>query len=188
MSGTLQLVVLIAAAFGALGYILFKVIVPTAQLITDAKNMLPYLRFLPILEDIAAQFGTDSGSTIKDQMNRVEAHAQEVAESTAQLAKDNFATNRTSITEIQAAVESLRILSAEDRKLAREDRQALVDIVRSGARMEASDARTEASGKRIEAADVVVAADLAATQKRADEVHKDEPPGTAADEASKSGE
>lgn len=195
VSSTLQLIVLLAAAFGALSYILIKVVVPTAQLITDAKHMLPFLKFLPILEDIAAEFGTNSGSTMKDQLNRVEKHAEEVAETTAQLAKDNFATNRASITEIQAALGTQRELLAEDRKLAREDRQALLDILRSGERVEASGiladasrARTEASGERMEAADAVVAEDLAETQRRADAVLDHEPPGAAADAASQSPE
>lgn len=195
MSSTLQLVVLIAAAFGALSYILFKVVVPTAQLITDAKNMLPYLKLLPILEDIAAQFGTDSGATMKDQLNRVEEHAEQVAAENARLAKEIGAANRASITEIQAAIGTLRELSGEDRKLARDDRQALLDILRSGERVEASGiladasrARTEASGERMEAADAVVAEDLAETQRRADAVLDHEPPGSAADAASQSPE
>lgn len=195
MSATLQLIVLVAAAIGALGYILFKVVVPGAQLITDAKMMLPYLKFLPMLAEITAQFGPDSGQTIKDQMNRVEQHAQEVAEANARLAKEIGAANRSSITEIQAALGAMR-------ELAREDRQALLDILRSGmrmeaasaladesrARMEASGERVEASGVRTEAADAVVAEDLAETRKRADEVHEDEAPGSAADAASQSPE
>lgn len=88
-----------------------------------------------------------------------------------------------------------RELARGDRDLARDDRvlasdalEQLVALLASATRTEESGARTEASGARIEAARAVVAEDLAKDKQRADEVADHEPPGTAADAASRASE
>lgn len=193
---SLQFIVLIAAVFGALGYLILKVVVPGAKLITELVATLPYLKLLPILETIKTEFSSDSGFTIRDALNRIEVHAEE----NKQMAIDVAKSNRDSITELQAAMIAVRELARDDRDLARKDREQLMELMKSGARVEASGvrmeefgvrseasgARTEASGARTEAADAAVADDLAKSQQRADGVHEEAESGQAADAASQS--
>lgn len=162
---------------------------PGAKLITELVATLPYLKHLPILEEIKLEFASDSGLTIKDALNRIETHAEE----NRQMAIDVAKANRDSITELQAAMLAVRELARDDRDLARKDREQLMELMKSGARVEASGVRmeefgvrSEASGARTEAADAVVADDLAKSQQRADDVHDDAEPGQAADAASQS--
>lgn len=203
MSATVQFVILISVLGPALAYVLTKVIVPGAQLIIDTKQMIPFLRYLPILEDIqtvlptiamiAKEFTTDSGSTLKDDIVELKQHAQEnrkAAAASLAAAAEYARTNRQSITELQGAMAAVKELARDDRQLAREDRQVILGAIDQLARVEASGARTEASGERVEASGVRteaaaahVADDLAAREKRADEVPPGEAPGTAADAA-----
>jgi hypothetical protein len=211
MSSTLQMIGLIGGAIIAFGVIWQKAVLPAAHLITDAQKMLPYLKLLPLLEDITAQFGPDSGHMMKDAINRLEGHAEDNKALTEQFA----AANRALINELQREVGVMRELSKDDRDLARKDRQQLLDILRSSVRIEESGVRTEASGVRVEesgvrteasgvrveksgarteasdarteAADRAVAKDLAAAQDRADKA-EEEDPGGAADAASRSPE
>lgn len=81
-----------------------------------------------------------------------------------------------------------RELARGDRDLARDDRVLASDALARLVDLLASATRTEESGARIEAARAVVAEDLAATKKVADEVADHEPPGSAADAASRSPE
>lgn len=212
-----------AGLLAALAFLLWKVILPAAKGITvfneEVVPNIQYMKLLaqlaPVLEvlnEIAGQFRTDSGSTLKDTTNRLEEHAQasRIAAEENRLAAVEFArANRESITALQIEMGTVRELAKEDRRLARGDRdlardalEKILDLVasaarteESGARQEAagllaekSRARTEASGARIEAADAIVAEDLAAQQQRADDVESHEPPGTAADAASQSPE
>jgi hypothetical protein len=205
----IDLLLLIASVFGALIFLLWKVIIPAAKGITvfneEIVPNIQYMKLLaqlaPVLEvlnEIAAQFRTDSGSTLKDTTNRLEQHAEESKKSAEdnRLAAVEFArVNREAITTLQIEMGTIRELANEDRKLAREDRdlardalEKILSLIASGVLADESRARTEASGARIEAADAIVAEDLAAQQQRADDVHSDEPSGSAADAASQSPE
>lgn len=225
MSSTLPLIVVIAAGIVTIigaGAALVKIIIPLSKGITDFREkIVPNVDYMPLLADISpmiatlrsieAEFTGDSGATIKDAMDRLEQHATqaEAAAANSLRAATEFArVNRESITQLQAAMLSVRELAAGDRKLATELRDEVLGAVRSlarveasglrmeasgerveasGARTEASGARTEASGARTEAADEVVAHDLAARERRADEV-SGELPGAAADAAFQSAE
>lgn len=214
MSGALPLVVVIAAGIitiiGAIAAIV-KIVIPLSKAITDFREKVaPNVQYMPLLVDISsvlptlrsieAEFKGDSGSTLKDAMDRVERQGRENAAAAAAslAAATEFARiNRESITQLQAAMLSVRELASDDRQLAREDREQILGAVRSLARVEASGSRTEASGERVEASGVrteasglrrevaaeLVKDELAATQKRADDVHDDDAPGTAADAA-----
>lgn len=194
----------IVLVVGVLTALLKTVIVPGAKGITTFnEDIAPNVKYMPLLaqlgpmlaavEDIAKQ-----GSTQRDTMDRLEKHGQEnkrAAEEARATAVEFARLNRESITALEVAMGTVRELAKEDRQLAREDRdlardayQGMLSLAESAARTEESGARTEASGARVEAASAVVAEDLAATQKRADDVHADEPPGTASDAASQSPE
>jgi hypothetical protein len=221
---TIDVVLAIASAGAAAAWILFKVIIPGAKGLTifneEIAPNVKYHKFLPKLaildrvmaklEDVAAQFTPNSGTTLKDTADRLEGYAaaaREVAESAREAAEsalaaaDQWATaNRTQLTvlgdhlmALQAQMSSVKELARDDRELARKDRdeardlhKRIAELAESAVRADESRARTEASGARIEEAGRVVAEDLAATQKRADEVPSEEPPGTAADAASQS--
>lgn len=214
MDATLQLIILLAGGATALGILFKKVVFPTASLIVETKRMLPFLQHLPILADlqkvfptlaaIAAEFSTNGGSTLKDDIMALRKHAEEnrdaAAASMAAAAKYSEA-NRALIAEMQVQLAAAKELAADDRKQLREDRDVMRDAVRalgrveesgvrteaSGERVEASGARTEAAEARMEAADQIVASDLAQREKRADG-HTGEPPGAAADAAFQSAE
>jgi hypothetical protein len=207
MDSTLQLIVLLAAAATALGVLFKKVILPSAQLIVETKRMLPFLQHLPILEDlkkvlpilvdIAAQFRTDSGSTLKDDINVLRQYAEENRDAAAAsmtaaaesmtAAAEYARVNRALITEMQIAMAATEMRQKEAAQQLREDRDMMRDAVKALVRVEASGERVEASGARTEAADEVVASDLAAREKRADDM-SGQAPGVASDAALQSGE
>jgi hypothetical protein len=137
------------------------------------------------------------------------AAAEAAAIAAADSATRYAAANAAGINALEILVGTIKEHAKDDRDLARGDRDLARDALRqmveltasaarteeSGVRQEAagelakeSRQRTEASGARIEEAGRVVAEDLAATQKRADDVHPDEAPGAAADAASQSPE
>lgn len=191
--GSIEVLLAIAAALAALGFMLFRVVVPTARGITTFNDdVVPHLKYLPLLADlkpvlstltaIAGEFASDSGSTLKDAMDRLE---HETAEN--RLVADEFArANRAHIAALEIAMGTVKELAAEDRLLARSDRDLARDAYAKMVALVESALRTEQSGARIEAARAVVADDLAATQQRADDVRPGEPPGAAADAASQS--
>jgi type II secretory pathway component PulM len=70
-------IVLGGAVLSALGYLWKKLVKPMAKFITEADQMIPLLSALnetfkhnptafAVLDDIAAQFRTDSGSSLRD--------------------------------------------------------------------------------------------------------------------------
>lgn len=200
MDGTLPLIVVIAAGIitiiGA-STALVKVIIPLSKAITDFREKVaPNVQYMPLLEDIAqvlpmlrsieAEFTGNEGSTLKDAMDRLEAHAEEAGQAAAAslaAATEFSRINRESITRLEAQVMTVRELASDDRELARRDRESMLGAIRSLGRVEASGERVEASGVRSEEAAATVAHELAATQQRADDVHNDEAPGAAADAA-----
>lgn len=81
-----QIVLLVAGLIVALGVIVKKGILPAAKVISSAERDLPVLRDLTdqlhdipdsfkILKEIIAQFRTDSGSSLRDVVNRLEGAA-----------------------------------------------------------------------------------------------------------------
>lgn len=208
MGGTLTQIVVIAGGFtivlGAVTAFVVKLVIPFSKAVTDFREkIVPNVDYMPLLRDlervlatvtsIEAEFTGDSGSTMKDAMDRLELLAKQAAlgaEASLAAATEFSRINRESITQLQASMLAVRELASDDRKLAREDREQILGAVRSlarveasGERVEASGVRTEASGVRSEAAAAMVKDELAATQQRADDVHDDEAPGTAADAA-----
>lgn len=184
-------------------------VVPNVKYMPHLAKLDPMLE---ILEEVVAQVRTDSGSSLLDIVERLEGYARENREAAAEAkqasvqaeraaaavsaALDEFASaTAVALTGIEVLMGTAKEHSQDDRALARNDRDLARDALRSmrkllesAERMELSGARTEASGARIEADQAVVAEDLAATQRRADEVAEHEPPGTAADAASQSPE
>lgn len=205
---SVDLLLLVAGVLAALAFLLWRVIIPGAKGITvfneevapNVKYMkdLPKLnRVLSVVEEIAGQFRTDSGSTLKDTTDRLERHAEkalEVAEANRLAAVELARINRESITALEVAMGTVRELAKEDRDLARRDRdlarderQRTLELLASALRTEASGVRVEESGARAQADRAVVAEDLAADKQRADDVKSSEP-GAAADAASQSPE
>lgn len=162
----------------ALGVIWKKVIQPLARFITLTEEMLPLLRNLTtafkdtphafeVLDEIVGQFRTDSGSSLKDQVNRLEAAAerQEIAAQKAEANADH----------LKVGVASQKELAEDDRK---QLRKLLVEL---GINAQAMASLSEAvEGIKKDAK--TVADDLSAAHKRADEV-SDQPHGAAADAA-----
>lgn len=151
-----------------------KVLKPGARLIMLGERAVPLLEDLTtvfqgkpnafkVLNEIAAQFSTDSGTTLRDVVNRLEDAAVE---------------NKQSSELLKVGVEASRLLAEQDR----EQLQRLIVLLdRLQVRVDAS----AATGKRIEAAAVEVADDLAKAHKRADEVAHGGDAGEAADAASR---
>lgn len=179
-------IVYVAAGVAAVYFVVTKILLPGSKLLISLEKAIPFLKLLPILEDIAAQFRSDSGSTLKDSTNRLEASI----EASNKMAKDFAATNRSAIDALQIAMGVMQELAKEDRSLAREDRQQLLAMLQSqsrqeavGVRQEASSARQEASDERSEAATAVVASDLKQAQESAAVAQDSQDPGAAADAA-----
>jgi hypothetical protein len=164
----------ILAAVGLVGAIWRKVLRPLLRVFATLEALFPLLVELQqqlggtpgafaILREIVGQLRTDSGSSLRDVVNRLDA----AAAANAQAAE---------ILKVGVAVQNE--LAREDRQLAREDRQRAADLF---ALVKASGA----TGLRIEAAAEHVAEDLAARHQRADEVSPDQPAGSASDAANR---
>ena len=159
MTEALPLVVVIAAGIitviGA-AVALTKIIIPLSKAITDFREKIaPNVVFMPLLADldqvlptlrsIEAEFKGDSGSTLKDAIDRLEKHAKDNAAAAANslsAATEFSRINRESITQLQAAMLAVRELASDDRQLAREDREQILGAVRSLARVEACGVRS----------------------------------------------
>jgi len=112
-------IVIAAAVVTASGVLWVKLIRPLANLITMVGKLLPLLTVLTdtfkdnpdafkVLEEIAAEFRTNDGSSLKDQVNRIEqigVQATAVAEA-ARVAAD----------ELKVGVEARRLMAEQDRK------------------------------------------------------------------------
>lgn len=166
-----QMVLGASALILAIGVIWGKVIRPAAKLITTTEEMLPLLRELTtefknsphafaVLDEIVAQFRTDSGSSLRDAVNRLDAAA----------------------VESKAAAESLKIGVETVRQLAELDRAQIQRLIilldRLAIRVDAG----TAASTRIEQHAVGVAEDLAAAHRRANAVEPGDH-GAAADAA-----
>lgn len=155
----------------AIGVIWRQFLKPTLDFYATAKQLVPLLmkindvfggdpNALDVLYDINKQFTTDSGSSLKDQINRLEAAA----------AKQ------------EANAEHLKVGVASQEALARDDREQLQKmLVEFGVNARLMTTLTK-HVEEIQKNARGVADDLAAAHKRADEV-SDQPHGAAADAA-----
>lgn len=111
-----QLIVSAAAVVMALGT-LWKVVLPGAKLIAEAALMLPVARdllkqfgdapgALSVLREIAAQFRTDSGSSLRDVVNRLEATSERI-EGRAKTLELRDEEDRTTVARLAAVVNAL---------------------------------------------------------------------------------
>lgn len=111
-----QLIISAAAVVMALGT-LWKVILPGAKMIAEWAVIMPVLRdlakqfggtpgALEVLKQVAAQFRTDSGSSLRDQVNRLEAASQRI-EGRAQTLEMRDEEDRTRAARLAAAVDVL---------------------------------------------------------------------------------
>lgn len=141
-----------------------KVVKPTLHFFATAEEMLPLLRTLTkefkgspeafrTLNEIASQFHTDHGTTLRDVINELQV----------------------SSTDLRQRAEASKIL---DEQLAAQIARLTVKVDENTATTEAA----AATSKRIEVANSGVAHDLAARSKRADEVEGGDA-GAAADAA-----
>lgn len=167
-----------AAIVTAVSVIWTKAIKPVARLIASTDKMLPLLQSLTevfkdtphafeILDEIVRQFRTDSGSSLRDVVNRLEDAAKLQQSATEKAA--NIADS------LKVGVEAARLLAGLDR-------DKLQDMILLLDRLKTKVDTGIATGIRNENRAIGVAEDLAAAQKRADEVESGEA-GAAADAA-----
>lgn len=182
-----EVIIGISVLIGAISVIWAKVLKPGARLIAQLEKTYPLLVTLTdvfegganfsVLDEIADQFKSDSGSTLKDAMNRLEL----------------------TVSEAKAIADGLRLSSEVSKALAEQDRDQLrrvellvarltdhvTDIAAADAiakeKVEGVAAALAASERKVEG----VAADLAAGRDRADQVPPSSNPGEAADAASR---
>lgn len=163
----------IAAVITAVGVIWSKVLKPGARLIAQLEKTYPLLVKLTdvfedgdgftVLHEIADQFKTNSGSSLRDAIDRL----------------------TTMVTEARTAADELRLGSEVSRQLAALDRDQLRRVELLLARL--TDHVTEmATGDAMAKLKVEeVAADLAKSHQQADQIDPSSYPGEAADAASR---
>lgn len=155
----------------AIGVIWKQFLKPTLDFYVTAKEMVPLLKHLTkvfgddpnaltVLEDIARQFKTDSGSSLKDQVNRLEV-AAEKQEANAE--------------HLKIGVETQKSLAQDDRE---QLRKLLIEFGVNAQKMSDLGSMLEHIQKNAAG----VAHDLAESHRRADQV-SDQPHGAAADAA-----
>lgn len=151
MSGWPAWVVAAAAAVTALGILWRRVVHPTIRLVSQVNTAIPVLQDLTgtfkdspgtfkVLDEIAAQFRTDSGSSLRDVVNRLE-----------------------------VAADRLRVGAETARQLAERDRVEVRNLLTNVDRLAVVLQTVVESGERTEAGDAVVAENLVDSQARADE-------------------
>lgn len=168
-----------AALLTAAGIIWTKFLRPTLRFYGTASEMVPLLRHLTtvfgddpsaltVLEEIARQFKTDSGSSLKDQVNRLE----------AAIGRQEEAAKR-----VESDAEQLKVGVATQKALAEDDRRQLQALlVELGVNARAMAVLGE-SVNDIQKHARNVADDLREAHRRADEIIG-QPHGAAADAAS----
>jgi len=160
--GTVLLIILTTAAtLTALGVIWRKGIKPLARFISTAEQMIPLLvsfnavfknnpSGFKVLNEIAAQFRTDSGSSLRDAVNRLEVAAEENRVAALE--------NRNAADALKIGVEAQRLLDIQDREMIR---ALTLKLDRVNTRVTES----AATGIRLEEGAAHIAEDLAARQK-----------------------
>jgi hypothetical protein len=192
----------------AAGVIVTKGLRPIFKFGARAEVMLPLMQemtikfrdvpaIFDIVVEIVGQFRTDSGSSLRDVVNRLEDSAKVSAEAIEKL--DRAATdNRVAAEVLKVNVEAVRQLAAQDRAFSAQDRTQLVKLltdltvltVKVDTSMQAIEhIKTQASGVAVDLAVAQlavdgVAADLAKSHQRADEAPAGDA-GAAADAASR---
>lgn len=190
----LQVIIGAAALVTAIGVLWKKVISPGARLVHTMELMLPLLNKLldafkdspdgafKVLQEIAKEFRTDSGSSLRDLANRLEATAK---------------INQTNIEILKSGLDVLRIAYEATKQVETIGRDKIQELAVSIALLRLKVEEGTASGLRMEENAAVIAGnlaiaqeavdgvkdDLAAAHKRADETHHTAPAGTAADAA-----
>ena len=175
MNGWPAWIVAFSVLVTAVGLLWRQVVKPIIRLVRNVNTAIPVLSDLTgtfkdspgtfqVLDEIAAQFRTDAGSSLRDVVNRIEVAAKEAAE----------------------VVDRLRVNAQSDRQLAERDRVELQNVLRNMEGLATVLQTVVESGRRTEAGDAQVAEDLAGSQARADEAEG--PAGHAADEASRTPE
>lgn len=172
-----------AAVVVAVGVIWRKVLEPLFDVAVESKRTLPVLRavtdtfggdpsVLLVIREIAAQFRTDSGTTLRDIVNGLADSAEQ---------------NRRAVDLLRIAAEGARALSEADR--VRIDR-FIMALDRIDLKVDANTLRIQVVGDsvadhRVENADrdAVVAEDLEASHLRAEAAPPGSEPGEAADAA-----
>lgn len=165
-----QIIIGISAVVIALGVIWTRVLKPGAKLVTTTDEMLPLLRDLSnafrntphafeVLDEIVSQFRTDSGSSLRDVVNRLDVAAGE---------------NKSAAEVLKVGVETVR-------QLAQQDREQLMRLIVLLDRLTIRVDDVTKTGHRIELQAEHVAGDLAGAHRRANEVVG--APGAAADAA-----
>lgn len=161
----IQVLVALAAFVTAVGVLWTRVLRPVARGLAHAERMVPLLQELTeqlhdtpnsfaILKEIIAQFRTDSGSSLRDAINRIEAAAND---------------NRVAAQVLSVNLEATKQLAAQDRsQIAR--LLVLLDRVNAKVDIQAMEAG-------------VIADNLEATHSRAEAQDESSPPGKAADAA-----
>lgn len=195
-----QVVLALAALVTAIGVLWTKVLRPGAKLISTTEEMLPLLRTLTttfrdtpasllVLRDIANQFSTDSGSSLRDVVNRLEATSVETKSLLEMAAREL----RQSDEALKVGVETTKQLAAIDRE---SQRQLMLEVSRLTTQISEISAtgiidRAQIASnlkdreQKVDKASDSVAADLAASQGRAEAigVTGSQGPGAAADAA-----
>jgi len=154
-----------AAVVTALGALWVKLIRPLAHLITLTGKLLPLVKVLTttfeehpdafkVLAEIAAEFRTNDGSSLKDAVDRIE-EASTQARLVALEAKQ-------AADELKIGVEARRLMAEQDRKNLQE---LFLKLDRVSVKVD----NGVAAGERMEHAQEIVAEDLAAAHRRADE-------------------
>lgn len=169
----LTIIIGVGAGLTALATVWRLLIKPTAELIVLQQSALPLLRVLvrvwgadpsrlDVLDQIAEQFRTNGGSSLRDVVNRLDAAAT---------------VNATAAEVLKVQVEASRLLAVQDRE---QMTRLLVLVDRLTVKVDAGAVQQE----RMEVATGKVADDLEEAHGRADAV--DGRPGEASDAASKS--
>lgn len=162
--------VLWTKAIRPLGLFLYKSIKAQQEMLPLLQNLTEVFKDNPsafkVLDEIVAQFRTDSGSSLRDAVNRIEeaSKAAKIVAEEAKIAAD----------ELKIGVAATKQLTEMDRAERRDQMLKLdrvSEMVRAGA----------ATGLRLEQGAGIVADELAAAHQRADEAHGEA--GAAADAA-----
>lgn len=139
MPAWIQWLIGIAAAIGAVTVIWTKLIRPLGRLVVYTQEILPLLQELNkqfkgnlssfgVLEEIAAQFKTDSGTTLRDVVNRLELSAKEQSEGAAKL--------RVNALGLAEDVEAVKASAKKDRTEAAHRLELLDEIIAKFKRVE----------------------------------------------------
>lgn len=166
-----QVVLGLAALITAVSVIWTKVLRPGARLISATEEMIPLMRDLTrtfkdvphafqVLDEIVAQFRTNSGSSLRDVIDRIEEAAVQAHQ----------------------AGEVLKVQVEVVRELASQDRRQLERLITLLNYLDAKVTIGTEAAKRMEESAAGVAWNLQEAQERADAVEGD--PGEAADAAS----